>query len=305
MPVRAVWWGARGQWFPMTRTADNYFSLSSPDGQAFEMPARVAIRSVFNDTVYDTVALSRPSGRVKGSVQFPFRADLARVPGPARFDGSGTLPPTLGGSVGGAPQGTGGVGGVSSSSSSSSSSPSPIAPVSVPVAEPLPTEAPPGVKTPPPATATPAATTPPAATPAPPSSPVSWPWGKLGWPKGWGAKAATAESDEGSASSSFFSRSFWTGPAGPGYNPETASAESDGSSNGATASPDAAACSVAVETSNQCGGKGGWCRGPQCSDSVWQGACCLQPGARCVRYDAQYWECRMNPFPSERSDGEL
>ena len=301
MPVRAVWWGARGQWFPMTRTADNYFSLSSPDGQAFEMPARVAIRSVFNDTVYDTVALSRPTGRVKGSVQFPYRPEWARVPGQARFDGPGTLPPTLGGSVSGAPQGSGGV--------SSASSPSPIAPVSVPVpaAEPLPTEAPPGT-----AKATPVSTTMPAPAPsAPPSSPApapaaaAWPFGKLGWPRGWGSKAASAESDKGSPSSStsFFARNFWPGPVGPGFNAqsstESASAESDNSQN-----PDA--CSVAVETSNQCGGKGGWCRGPQCADAVWQGACCLQPGARCVRYDGQYWECRMNPFPTEKADdGEL
>lgn len=301
MPVRAVWWGARGQWFPMARTADNYFSLSSPDGQAFEMPARVAIRSVFGDTVYDTVALSRPSGRVKGAVQFPYRAEVARVPGQARFDGPGALPPTLGGSVSGAPQGGGGA------SSPASSPPPSVAPASAPVAEPLPTEAPPGTKAP---AATPAAATPtatPAATP-PPSAPGLWPFGKLSWPKGWGAsKAAPAESDGGprpSGSSSFFSAaggSFWPGPAGPGYrsgSPSGASADSDASSN-------VDACSVTVETSNQCGGKGGWCRGPQCDDSVWSGACCLQPGARCVRYDAQYWECRMNPFPAEGADGEL
>ena len=285
----------------MTRTADNYFSLSSPDGQAFEMPARVAIRSVFNDTVYDTVALSRPSGRVKGSVQFPYRPEVPRVPGQARFDGPGVLPPTLGGSVSGAPQGSGGSG-VSSASSPSSAPP---------FVEPLPTEAPPGTKAPPAAAPAPAPATPPpaatpaATTPAPSSSPALWPFGKLSWPKGWGSKAvASAESDKTSPASSsipsFFARNFWPGPAGPGYNPTSeASAESDNSSS----NPDA--CVVAVETSNQCGGKGGWCRGPQCADSVWSGACCLQPGARCVRYDAQYWECRMNPFPSERADGEL
>lgn len=290
----------------MTRTADNYFSLSSPDGQAFEMPARIAVRSVFNDTVYDTVALSRPAGRVKGSVQFPYRPEVPRVPGQARFDGPGVLPPTLGGSVSGAPQGSGG--GVAPAS----------APASAPFTEPPPTEAPPGTKTPDvapaPAPATPQVTTtpPPVAAapgPSPSSSPVLWPFGKLSWPKGWGSKQASAESDKGgspsSSSLSFFARNFWPGPAGPGYNaasisPSEASAESD---NSGSANPDA--CVVAVETSNQCGGRGGWCRGPQCADAVWSGACCLQPGARCVRYDAQYWECRMNPFPSERADGEL
>ena len=297
VPVRAVWWGARGQWFPMERTADNYFSLSSPDGQGFEMPARVAIRSVFNDTVYDTVALSRPSGRVKGTVQFPYRPEVPRVPGAARFDGQGALPPTLGGSVSGAPQGSGNV----------SSASSAISPVSAPLAEPLPTEAPPGTKAPAATPAAPAST--PASSPAAPapSPSVAWPWGKLGWPKGWGSKAATAESDRGgapsSSSSSFFSRgSFWSGPAGPGFDPQGADSASAEANSGLSPLD---ACSVAVETPNQCGGKGGWCRGPQCSDAVWPGACCLQPGARCVRYDAHYWECRMNPFPSERSDGEL
>ena len=88
MPVRAVWWGARGQWFPMTRTADNYFSLSSPDGQAFEMPARVAIRSVFNDTVYDTVALSRPQrmfAQDRSTVQEGFAGDVIGLSNPGAF----------------------------------------------------------------------------------------------------------------------------------------------------------------------------------------------------------------------------
>lgn len=28
VPVRSVWWGARGKWWPMERTGDNYFQVS-------------------------------------------------------------------------------------------------------------------------------------------------------------------------------------------------------------------------------------------------------------------------------------
>ena len=266
VPVRSVWWGSRGKWWPMQRTGDNYFQMQSPDGQAFVLPARLAIRSIFNDTVYDTIALSQPSGRVKGSVQFPYDPSKPRVPGPARFESSGAeAPPQLGGTADGSP----------------SAAPAPPLKAQAPPTSPL---APVAV-IPPPGAENAAA---PAGAPPPTDSKSTslWPFGTLGWPPGWGGSGAR-RTTVGAAPSDKQTSSPWSG-GWPAPAP-AASVESD-----------APACTVAVETRNQCGGRGGYCSGPQCADAVWEGACCLQPGARCVRFDELYWECRMNPFPVER-----
>ena len=37
VPVRSVWWGARGKWWPMARTGDNYFQVSG-ENEAGTMP---------------------------------------------------------------------------------------------------------------------------------------------------------------------------------------------------------------------------------------------------------------------------
>lgn len=259
--------------------------LQSPDGQAFVLPARVAIRSIFNDTVYDTIALSSPAGRVKGAVQFPYDAAKPRVPGAARFESGGAsdVPPLLGGAVDGAPAAAPTPGALRSPAPPAT----PAAPASVPVATIPPTGGSP------PASASP---------PPPPAGGNSlWPFGTLGWPPGWGGSGARrttvaagapagAEADDGAAPSW---RAAWgaapaapTAPAPSGQMPATAEADPD-------------VCTVAIETRTQCGGRGGYCAGPQCADAVWVGACCLQPGARCVRFDEQYWECRLSPFPYE------
>ena len=295
VPVRTAHWYARGSWWPMSRTTDNYFRLQSPDGVAWTFPARVRLVSIFGDVVYDTVALSKPVGRVRGAVQFPERTNIesvartgdaateradegafAAAAAPGRVDEGST--PLPGGRDGqGLPEGLGftltsaeaAMGSVDGGGSE------------------------------------------------------LWPHGVNAWPAGWGGVGGSGSgsgnngsdppqltapgggnggttSPPSTSAHPPYEAGWWPGPAGAAYPPPPQAGPAGNETNpgrlggGEGAS---ATCLGGVETGEQCGGVGGQCGGgPACGDAPWPGLCCLEQGARCVRFDAIYWGCRTAPF---------
>lgn len=61
VPVLSVSIKYDGSFRQMDRVSDNYFVMFANGGQAFTLPTTVAITSVLNDTVYDTLATSSPT----------------------------------------------------------------------------------------------------------------------------------------------------------------------------------------------------------------------------------------------------
>ena len=314
VPVRTAHWYARGQWWPMGRTTDNYFRLQSPDGVAWTFPARVRLVSIFGDVVYDTVAMSKPVGRVTGKVQFPGRSNLETVPlgGKASDDGDGGgdafaaaasagrpdegAAPIPGGRSGeGLPTGLGYT--LTSARAAAVAAEAAAAAAEAVVGDAL------------------------------------WPHGLNAWPPGWGGVGGGVGGNNGSApppqlgapppdqppptppttvaTHPPWEAGWWPGPAGPTF-PPPPRADNDSSAllpgrlgSGPGSAP---ACLGGVETGEQCGGSGGFCGGgPTCADAPWPGLCCLDPGARCVRFDGLWWGCRASPFPpnSGAEDGEV
>lgn len=298
IPVRSAHWYARGGWWPMARTADNYFRLQSPDGVAWTFPARVRLVSIFGDVVFDTVALSKPVGRVRGAVQFPERANLETVP-LRRGGGASGDDAQEGGDDGGFAAAA--AGGRPDEGST-----------------PLPggrdgQGLPDGLGF----TVTTAEAAAAAAETAGDDGglPLLWPNGVNAWPPGWGGVGGSgngsgppqlsapgggiAAPPSPSLVHPPYEAGWWPGPAGPTYPPPGEAAANGTNPGRLGGGGGASACLGGVETGEQCGGSGGACGGgPACGDAPWPGLCCLEPGARCVRFDGIYWGCRLAPFPA-------
>ena len=313
VPVRTAHWYARGGWWPMARTTDNYFRLQSPDGVAWTYPSRVRLVSIFGDVVYDTVALSKPVGRVRGAVQFPERAGVESVP----LGGTGAATAEV------AEDGGGSDGGGFAAAAAGGRRDEGAAPIRGGRAgEGLPAGL--GFTL---TSAEAAADAAAAAAAAEGEDAVAgvteiWPHGLNAWPPGWGGVGGSGAKDTEPpqlgvpapghpspapppppASHPPWEAGWWPGPQGPVFPPpppEKGGGLSNASAPGRLGSGPATspACLGGLETGEQCGGRGGFCGGgPACADAPWPGLCCLDPGARCVRFDAIWWGCRASPFP--------